>query len=396
MGCRFGKKITALAVSAALLFGALCLPAAADTILLGDLDTDGVVTVEDARLALRMSVGLMNASDDYVLVGDADGDGTVTPGDARLILRASIGLEDFEGRTVEAILDPYADCAPLPTEIPPAPEINAPSGTFTFTTYGWGHCVGLSQYGAIIMADAGYPYDFILNYYFSGAGIVKDPDYPQTTYYGSEGRVDTYELLCRIVTMEIGGAAISAAALKAQAVAVFTLMEYFKFSVTYRSNIGEAVSSFSKCPERVRAAVRDVIGEYLALLGDADRKPVLTVYGSMVAGRTLSAKEVWGYSDFPVSVSSPFEASLPHFASTKTYTSAEIRKKIQNALPSAVLPDDPAEWIVITKHDSSLDENRGYVFEVTVGGQTLTGVNALTNKLSLGLRSPCYTVTYTP
>ena len=379
-----------------MLFCALRLPAAADTILLGDLDTDDLITVADARLALRMAVGLMNATDDHILVADADGNGKITPNDAREILRVAVGLADFEGRTVEAVLDPYADCKPLPTVIPPAPEIDAPSGTFTFTTYGWGHCVGLSQYGAIIMADAGYPYDYILNYYFSGAGIVKDADYPATTRYGSEGWVDTYQLLCRIVTMEIGGAAVSAAALKAQAVAVFTLMEYFDFSVTYRSNIGEAVSYYSSCPERVRVAVRDVIGEYLVLLGDPDREPVLTVYGSMVAGRTLSAKEVWGYSEFPVSVSSPFEASLPNFASSKTYTVSEIRNKIRTCLPSAVLSDDPAEWIVVTKHDSSLDENRGYVFEVTVGDQVLSGIGALTDKLWLGLRSPCYTVTYTP
>ena len=35
----------------------------------------------------------------------------------------------------------------------------------------------------------------------------KDKKYPKTTRYGGEGEVDTYELLCRIVSMEIGGAA---------------------------------------------------------------------------------------------------------------------------------------------------------------------------------------------
>ena len=390
------KKITALVMCIALFSGALCIPAAADTVLLGDMDYDTLITTEDARFALRVALGLTEATEDIILVGDIDGTGDIDTEDARSILRAALELDDLEGRTVEINPDPYAYCDPLPTEIPPAPEIDAPSGTFTFTVYGRGHCVGLSQYGAIIMAKAGYPYDYILNYYYSGTRLVKDKKYPKKTRYGSEGEVDTYELLCRIVTMEIGGAAFSKAALQAQAVAVFTLMEYFDFSPVYRSNVGEAVSSFEHCPERVRTACKEVIGKYLTMIGDKEKKPVLTVYGSMVAGRTLSAEEVWGAGDFPVSVSSPFEASLPDFAATYVFTEAEIRSKIEQYLPAAKLPKKHSKWFRITKQDGSLDAERGYVFEITVGDQVLTGLGALSQTLKLGLCSPCYTVTYTP
>ena len=40
--------------------------------------------------------------------------------------------------------------------------------TYTFTGKGWGHLVGMSQYGALAMADAGSSYDEILAHYYGG------------------------------------------------------------------------------------------------------------------------------------------------------------------------------------------------------------------------------------
>lgn len=53
-------------------------------------------------------------------------------------------------------------------------EISYDAGTdeFTITTYGYGHCVGLSQHGANILASQyGYTYDQILAFYYPGAEI---------------------------------------------------------------------------------------------------------------------------------------------------------------------------------------------------------------------------------
>lgn len=44
----------------------------------------------------------------------------------------------------------------------------------TFTTYGYGHGVGMSQYGAKYMAEDGYNYKEILNHYYTGIKIVKN------------------------------------------------------------------------------------------------------------------------------------------------------------------------------------------------------------------------------
>ena len=394
-------RAAALLLVVSLLVGSFCFSASADAVLLGDLDQNGEITVADARTVLRMAVGLDRRSGGFLSVADVNGDGSVTTGDARTVLRAALALESLGGKTVEVDLNPFSQYGQLPTYIPPAPVINAPSGTFTFVYYGWGHCVGLSQYGAIIMAQAGYPYEAILGYYFSGGVLVKGGGYPETSYYAGE-YLNTYELLCRIVAQEISGAGDASEALKSQAVAVFTLMKYYNFSISTKYTVGYAMelSRYNNLPSSLKTTIQNavsaVIGEYIAVANDPNLRPALTVYGSMVAGRTLSAKEVWGYSEFPVSVSSPFEASLPGFATVKTYTRDEIYAKICANLPGAVLSADPAQWIRITKHDGSLDANRGYVFEVMVGDQVLSGLDALTNKLGLRLGSPCYTVTYTP
>jgi len=57
------------------------------------------------------------------------------------------------------------------TKRPPAPLANPPARSFTFTGSGWGHGVGLSQYGAQAMADAGKGVSRILGHYYSGTSL---------------------------------------------------------------------------------------------------------------------------------------------------------------------------------------------------------------------------------
>ena len=46
-------------------------------------------------------------------------------------------------------------------------------GQFSITTHGYGHGVGLSQYGAKSMAEGGASWREILTYYFPGCEIVE-------------------------------------------------------------------------------------------------------------------------------------------------------------------------------------------------------------------------------
>ena len=44
---------------------------------------------------------------------------------------------------------------------------------FTFTGTGWGHNVGMSQYGSLAMAESGYTHEEILSFYYTGATLVQ-------------------------------------------------------------------------------------------------------------------------------------------------------------------------------------------------------------------------------
>lgn len=69
-------------------------PAAEEApVLKGDVDGDGLVTEEDARLILRATVGLESFTDRQKQAADMDSDGKLTAEDARLALRKAVGLE---------------------------------------------------------------------------------------------------------------------------------------------------------------------------------------------------------------------------------------------------------------------------------------------------------------
>ena len=50
-------------------------------------------------------------------------------------------------------------------------EVDYEGGVFTFTTRGYGHGVGMSQYGAHFMAQEGYDYIEILEHYYPGTTV---------------------------------------------------------------------------------------------------------------------------------------------------------------------------------------------------------------------------------
>ena len=57
------------------------------------------------------------------------------------------------------------------TGTPPVPVADVEPGNFAFTTYGYGHGVGMSQTGAMLMAAEGADYIEILEHYFPGTTV---------------------------------------------------------------------------------------------------------------------------------------------------------------------------------------------------------------------------------
>ncbi|MFB5662728.1 stage II sporulation protein D [Alteribacillus sp. HJP-4] len=81
--------------------------------------------------------------------------------DGRRVAQWTIGGETFAGREVREVLG--LDSSDF--------EIERSGSDFIFKTKGWGHGVGMSQYGADGMAKEGRSYRDIVNHYFKGVEI---------------------------------------------------------------------------------------------------------------------------------------------------------------------------------------------------------------------------------
>lgn len=87
---------------------------------LGDVDGNGTLSAEDARLALRAAVGLEKLSAEMFLRADVDNNPGVDSADARLILRAAVGLTTL-GELIETPEDlPYTTEGQTPSTAIPA------------------------------------------------------------------------------------------------------------------------------------------------------------------------------------------------------------------------------------------------------------------------------------
>jgi stage II sporulation protein D len=54
--------------------------------------------------------------------------------------------------------------------------ISANNGTFAINGRGFGHGIGLSQWGAFSLADQGVTYDRILSHYYQNARLTEMPN----------------------------------------------------------------------------------------------------------------------------------------------------------------------------------------------------------------------------
>lgn len=94
------NRFFALVLSAALTAGAFFCTAEAASYSPADVNGDGAVKAEDARLCLRQAVGLESYAPGSAQYNacDVTGDGEVKADDARLILRIAVGLEQAPGQ----------------------------------------------------------------------------------------------------------------------------------------------------------------------------------------------------------------------------------------------------------------------------------------------------------
>lgn len=278
---------------------------------------------------------------------------------------------------------------------------SAPKGKFVFTVYGWGHGAGMSQDGAKALARSGYTCNEILTYYYPNTTIMTDrntPMYIEQPDENGEGGYTLLAFLCRTVKQEIGDGA-PYEALKAQAVAAYTY-------AMYHNNFGAGQTmdaDYAYEGTTVESAVMEVLN-----ITSADQQPhanyisyngkyANAVYYANCAGTTTSSVNAWGGSSISYlcgGVSSPEEVSI----TTYEISAKDMKKKIQSYANSNGLSVDfsgsPATWLDIISHDGSYSDAVGYIGEIAICGNTVSGNTFRTSVMGGKLRSHCFTIQY--
>lgn len=391
----------------------------------GDTDSDMSVTDDDVATILRISAGLEKPSSRIQrLSADVDNDGKITVKDAKYAHYASLGLislsdpaalESFGIKVTVKPADTNAAQDSDSTQIiapqtqqsgvkyvsnekiylyPDLSSLMSIKDTFIIVTYGYGHCLGMSQYGAVGMARDGFNYIQILQHYYYNVQIAYET--PRETVSLRGNQVDTIEMLSRIVQQEIAGLtrrgnSVDAQALKAQAVAAYTNMKYSGYKVqgcTY-------VSSFSRCTQDVIDAVREVAGQFIMY----DSKPIYAYYGAMSAGITATTQAVWGTSGQPyiANVPSYWDCNYSSYVGVKTVSVEQMRNYITAYDGSIRLSEDPSQWLRILAHDDAVNETTGYVYSMQVGDRVIesgAGMVFRDRIMDYTIKSPCFNIIY--
>lgn len=98
------------------------------------------------------------------LSGEADGwIGEVKTTESQTVTQITIGGKAYTGEQVRAAFGLRSPCFTLTFQ----------GGSFTFEVYGYGHGIGMSQYGADYMARQGSSWEEILTHYYTGVKIEK-------------------------------------------------------------------------------------------------------------------------------------------------------------------------------------------------------------------------------
>ncbi|MCR5040831.1 MAG: dockerin type I repeat-containing protein [Clostridia bacterium] len=128
------KRTISIILAAVLLFGCFAAVGSAKT-LTHDIDGDGELTAQDARLTLRFALGLEDESGGAFHKADADGDGYITAADAREILRKALGIGDPSVTTAPRTTTPTTIPTTVPTTVAPTTSASLPSIDTDFTYY---------------------------------------------------------------------------------------------------------------------------------------------------------------------------------------------------------------------------------------------------------------------
>jgi len=248
-----------------------------------------------------------------------------------------------------------------------------PEGSFAFTTYGWGHCVGLSQNGANFYAIyGGWNYQQILFHYYPGTVLMNTgtAETEMITVQGVPG--NALQQVAEIVNREVGPS-FHTEAIKAQAVAVYTYIKYYK-------NDAHDLKGKPDPPQSLIDACASVLGEALYYQGDV----AMTMFGASCGDLTADSMDIFDMNlPYLRSVSSEYDSQYdPHYGDVVYFTVDEVRNIIENAY-HIKLSDNPENWMQLVLG------NGGYVKQVIIDGQMTVRGDAF--RYEFDLKSPKFT-----
>ncbi|MGN0614353.1 MAG: SpoIID/LytB domain-containing protein [Porcipelethomonas sp.] len=250
------------------------------------------------------------------------------------------------------------------------------SGNFGFTTYGYGHGLGLSQNGANYYATyGGWGYQTILAHYYPGTYIQNTGTASGETITAGGISGNVLDIVSMVVYNEMSDC-MNAEAMKAQAVAAYSYIKY-------KGGNAPDLCPRSNPPENVVNAVRQVLGEALYYNGSY----ALAMFGASSGGATASCYDIF-YEDIPYlrSVSCDYDAQCdPHYGTVVAMSASEVKYILESNYGIA-LSDDPNNWIQVIEGDG------GYAASVVIDGQVTVKGNEF--KICLGLKSPKFTCQY--
>ncbi len=293
---------------------------------------------------------------------------------------------------------------PPTTDEPPTSIVTPPSsggesdsntdGKFVFTTYGWGHGVGMSQDGAIQMAKDGKDYEEILLNYYTDTTIKTDSETPTHIKYGGKS-IPIVEYLCRTAKREIGPGAPTEA-LKAQIVAIYTFAKWYDFDVDSSRHAYDSTYDYEGTNlHKACLAVLDMDDDSsnpTAKHVDYKGTVAFTCYFDSCAGKTTAASSTWG-GNYPYLCGGNPSPETVEIA-TVEITAEQMKQYILDYDSSIILEDDPSQWLKIISHDSAYSSSIGYVEGMKVGNKEIKGNHFRGNVLKYAIRSHCFKMEY--
>lgn len=190
-------------------------------------------------------------------------------------------------------------------------------------------------------------------------------------------------------------------AIKAQAVAAHTKLEYTKLhktdtledaditdsAATHQGYLteGEQKEKWGENYETYRKKIEKCVDEVLNVIIEYDGEPINAVFHSISNGQTENASDVWG-GDYPylVSVRSAGDKLSPAYSSEVTVTSDEFMKLVTEK--GADLGETPENWV-----EKTTNTETGMVKEIVIGGKTFKGTEI---RSIFGLKSSTFAVKY--